>query len=45
VIRDDARYATAAGEGRDLRVGSTLGPADAALRSTGPTPTPAGADK
>ena len=45
VIRDDARYATATGEGRDLKVGSTLGPADAALRSTGPTPTPAGADK
>jgi len=45
VIRDDARYATAAGEDRDLKVGSTLGPADAALRSTGPTPTPAGADK
>ena len=27
VIRDDARYATAAGEDRDLKVGSTLGPA------------------
>jgi NADH-quinone oxidoreductase subunit C len=40
VIRDDARYATAAGEGRDLRVGSTLGPADARKPSTGPTPTP-----
>jgi NADH-quinone oxidoreductase subunit C len=45
VIRDDARYATAAGEDRDLKVGSTLGPADAARGSTGPTPTPAGADK
>ena len=45
VIRDDARYATAAGEDRDLKVGSTLGPADAALPSTGPTPTPAGATK
>jgi NADH-quinone oxidoreductase subunit C len=45
VIRDDARYATAAGEDRDLKVGSTLGPADAALPSTGPTPTPAGAIK
>jgi NADH-quinone oxidoreductase subunit C len=45
VIRDDARYATAAGEDRDLKVGSTLGPADAALRSTGPTPTPAEAEK
>ena len=45
VIRDDARYATAVGEDRDLKVGSTLGPADAALRSTGPTPAPAGADK
>jgi NADH-quinone oxidoreductase subunit C len=45
VIRDDARYATAVGEGRDLKVGSTLGPADAASRSTGSTPTPAGADK
>ena len=29
VIRDDARYATAAGEDRDLKVGSTLGPAGA----------------
>lgn len=45
VIRDDARYATAAGEDHDLKVGSTLGPADAALRSTGPTPTPSGATK
>ena len=45
VIRDDARYATAAGEDRDLKVGSTLGPADAALPSTGPTPTPAGATR
>ena len=45
VIRDDARYATAAGEDRDLKVGGTLGPADAALRSTGPTPTPSGATK
>jgi NADH-quinone oxidoreductase subunit C len=45
VIRDDARYATAAGEDRDLKVASTLGPADAALPSTGPTPTPAGATK
>ena len=45
VIRDDARYATAAGEDRDLKVGSTLGPADAALRSTAPTLTPSGATK
>jgi NADH-quinone oxidoreductase subunit C len=45
VIRDDARYATAAGEGLDLKIASTLGPADAALPSTGPTPTPAGATK
>ena len=45
VIRDDARYATADGEDRDLKVKSTLGPADAALPSTGPTPTPAGATK
>ena len=45
VIRDDARYATAAGEDKDLKVASTLGPADAALPSTGPTPTPAGATK
>lgn len=29
VIRDDARYATAAGEDRDLQVRSTVGPADA----------------
>jgi NADH-quinone oxidoreductase subunit C len=29
VIRDDARYATSEGESRDLRVGSSLGPADA----------------
>ncbi len=29
VIRDDARYATAAGEDRDLKVAGTLGPADA----------------
>ena len=29
VIRDDARYATAAGEDRDLKVRSTTGPADA----------------
>jgi NADH-quinone oxidoreductase subunit C len=29
VIRDDARYATAAGEDRDLQVRSTIGPADA----------------
>ena len=29
VIRDDARYATAAGEDRDLKVRSTLGPAGA----------------
>ena len=29
VIRDDARYATAAGEDRDLKVRSTVGPADA----------------
>ena len=40
VIRDDARYATAAGEGRDLKVGGTLGPADARKPSTGPTPVP-----
>jgi NADH-quinone oxidoreductase subunit C len=45
VIRDDARYATAVGEDRDLKVASTLGPADAALPSTGPTPTPARATK
>ena len=45
VIRDDARYATAVGEDKDLKVKSTLGPADAALPSTGPTPTPAGATK
>ena len=45
VIRDDARYATAAGEDRDLKVGSVLGPADAAAPSTAPTPTPAGATK
>jgi NADH-quinone oxidoreductase subunit C len=45
VIRDDARYATAAGEDRDLKVGSTLGPADTALPSTGPIPTPSGATK
>jgi NADH-quinone oxidoreductase subunit C len=45
VIRDDARYATAVGEEKDLKVASTLGPADAALPSTGPTPTPAGATK
>jgi NADH-quinone oxidoreductase subunit C len=36
VIRDDARYATAAGEDRDLKVRSTMGPADAR---------PAGANK
>jgi NADH-quinone oxidoreductase subunit C len=29
VIRDDARYATSEGESRDLRVASSLGPADA----------------
>ena len=40
VIRDDARYATAVGENRDLKVGGTLGPADARKRSVGPTPTP-----
>jgi NADH-quinone oxidoreductase subunit C len=45
VIRDDARYATAAGEDRDLKITSSIGPADAALPSTGPTPTPAGAIK
>ena len=45
VIRDDARYATAIGEDKDLKIASTLGPADAAQRSTGPTPTPAGATK
>jgi NADH-quinone oxidoreductase subunit C len=45
VIRDDARYATAAGEDRELKIGSTMGPADGALPSTGPTPTPAGATK
>ncbi|HVR82353.1 MAG TPA: NADH-quinone oxidoreductase subunit C [Luteimonas sp.] len=31
VIRDDARYATAAGEDRDLKVGSTTGPAGTGL--------------
>jgi hypothetical protein len=45
VIRDDARYATAAGEDRELKIGSTMGPADGALPSTGPTPTPAGSTK
>jgi len=40
VIRDDARYATAAGEGRDLKVGGSVGPADARKPSTGPTPAP-----
>ena len=29
VIRDDARYATAAGEDRDLKIHGTIGPADA----------------
>jgi NADH-quinone oxidoreductase subunit C len=45
VIRDDARYATAIGEDKDLKLASTVGPADAALPSTGPVPTPAGATK
>ena len=45
VIRDDARYATASGEDRDLRIGSTLGPADAKAPAIGPTPTRAGAEK
>ena len=40
VIRDDSRYATAAGEDRDLKVGSTLGPADTKQPTTGPTPAP-----
>jgi len=40
VIRHDARYATARGEDRDLKVGSTVGPADAARPATGPTPNP-----
>ena len=43
VIRNDSRYATAAGEDRDLRIGSTLGPADTQQPTTGPTPAP-GAD-
>ncbi len=41
VIRDDARYATAAGEDRDLKVDSGIGPADPAKPTTGPTPNPA----
>jgi NADH-quinone oxidoreductase subunit C len=45
VIRDDARYATAIGEDKDLKIASTVGPADAALPSTGPAPTPSGATK
>ena len=40
VIRDDARYATAAGEDRDLKVDSGIGPADAGRPTTGPTPNP-----
>ncbi len=31
VIRDDARYATARGEDKDLKIGSTLGPAGAGV--------------
>ena len=41
VIRDDARYATAQGEDRDLKVGSTIGPAG----TTAAVPVPAGAAK
>jgi NADH-quinone oxidoreductase subunit C len=41
VIRDDARYATARGEDRDLRVDSGIGPADAGHPTTGSTPNPA----
>jgi NADH-quinone oxidoreductase subunit C len=40
VIRDDARYATAEGEDRDLKVDSGIGPADPATPTTGPTPNP-----
>ncbi len=40
VIRDDARYATAQGEERDLRKDSGIGPADAGNPTTGPTPNP-----
>ena len=40
VIRDDARYATAEGEDRDLKVDSGIGPADPAAATTGPTPNP-----
>jgi NADH-quinone oxidoreductase subunit C len=41
VIRDDARFATAFGESRDLRVHSGIGPADPDRPTTGPTPNPA----
>ena len=44
VIRHDSRYATAAGEDRDLKIGSTLGPSDIQQPTTGPTPAP-GADR
>ena len=40
VIRDDARYATALGEERDLRMDSGIGPADPAKPTTGATPNP-----
>jgi NADH-quinone oxidoreductase subunit C len=40
VIRDDARYATAASEDRDLKIGSTLGPSDVRQPTTGPIPVP-----
>ncbi|TAK38170.1 MAG: NADH-quinone oxidoreductase subunit C [Lysobacteraceae bacterium] len=40
VIRDDARYATAIGADRDLRVDSGIGPADIGKPTTPPVPNP-----